>query len=568
VAVPLIDGKYEILRQRPSGEGRTVVHATDPDGRPVRIVWYDVPPEAEAAFERYRRALRRLAREPDVLLREVVSRPGARYVVWEVADGEPVERPDATWRARLERAGLPPEGARLLRRGRTTVLTGLGWGAVEAGGADEPASRAAATERRAAPRAARPPSLGPAARTWLLGALLSLAAVALALAGWLRADNDTVVEVPDLAGRSADAAAERLAELRLQVEPRALPSGGPAGTVLATDPAPGALLRPGRTVRLAYVRPRDGAIARTVPTLTGRPRGTAEERLAPVDLRLGDVARVPARLPAGTVLAQRPAAGATAAAGDAVHLLVSDGPQPARSFLPDLVGRDLDEARALARLAGLPADRVRVDRVARDDVPVGRVVGMTPAPWHPLRVEDVTLRLLVADPSGAAPLDGGGDAGPPLPDVVGLPLAEARRRLLQAGRETRVERTVARSLPDGVVLQDPAPGTTGGTPVRLLVNARPVALPRPEPVATILAPRLRWVPYRFLIEPGIPAQTAVVRARTAAGDEATVLRREVVGGDVLEGAWPTLAPGPVTFELSLNDVPYADQRVTREVDGP
>jgi hypothetical protein len=147
-------------------------------------------------------------------------------------------------------------------------------------------------------------------------------------------------------------------------------------------------------------------------------------------------------------------------------------------------------------------------------------------------------------------------------------VAEARERLTAAGRDVQVERTVSRGLPNGVVLQDPPPGSRVAGPVRLLVNAQPVALPVPEPVATVLAPRLRWVPYRFLIEPGIPTQTAVVRARTADDEEVVVLRREVVGGDVLEGAWPTLTPGPVTFELSLNDVPYAQQRVTREVDGP
>jgi hypothetical protein len=248
-------------------------------------------------------------------------------------------------------------------------------------------------------------------------------------------------------------------------------------------------------------------------------------------------------------------------------MLVSDGPRPERSFLPDLVGRDLDEARTLARLAGLPADRVLVDRVARSDVPVGRVVGMTPAAWHPLRIDDVTLRLLVADPSGAAPLDGG-EAAAAVQDLVGLSVTEARERLIAAGREVHVERTVSRRLPNGVVLQDPPPGSREAGPVRLLVNARPVTLPVPEPVATVLAPRLRWVPYRFLIEPGIPTQSAVVRARTADGEEVVVLRREVVGGDVLEGAWPTVTPGPVTFELALNDVPYARQRVTREVDGP
>jgi beta-lactam-binding protein with PASTA domain len=566
VRVPLIDGKYEILRQRPSGEGRTVVHATDPDGRPVRIVWYDVPPDAEPAFERYRRALRRLAREPDVVLREVVSRPGARYVVWDVPEGEAAAL-DAAWRERLAALGLQPDAARLVRGGRTTVLAGLGWGGRDEAPADEAPAASAEPDPATPPPRLRLPTFGTTARTWLVGALAALAAIALALGGWLRADNDTIVTVPDVTGTQAAEAAARLAELRLEVEPRALAGDGPAGAVLATDPPAGAELRPGRTVRLDYVRAREGTPALAVPSLTGRSLGEARARLAEGELRLGDVARVPARLPAGTVLAQRPAAESAAAVDDPVHVLVSDGPQPEQSFLPDLVGRDLDEARTLARLAGLPADRVLVDRVARSDVPVGQVVGMTPAPWHPLRVDDVTLRLLVADPSGAAPLDGDTDVAA-LPDLVGLPVAEARERLTAAGRDVQVERTVSRGLPSGVVLQDPPPGSRAAGPVRLLVNAQPVALPVPEPVATVLAPRLRWVPYRFLIEPGIPTQTAVVRARTADDEEVVVLRREVVGGDVLEGAWPTLTPGPVTFELSLNDVPYAQQRVTREVDGP
>jgi hypothetical protein len=90
----------------------------------------------------------------------------------------------------------------------------------------------------------------------------------------------------------------------------------------------------------------------------------------------------------------------------------------------------------------------------------------------------------------------------------------------------------------------------------------------PTPQVRIQAPRLRWIPYRFLIEPGIPEQRAELRATTAEGDEAVVLRRTVRGGDVLDGVWPTRTPGPVTFELRLNDLPYAESRVTREVDGP
>jgi len=570
--VPLIDGTYEILDQRPLADGRTLVHATDPDGRPVRLVWYDVPADAEAAFERYRRTLRRLAREPDVLLREVVSRPGARYAVWEDADeGAPVPV-DADWRERLAVHGLDPTSADLRRRGRATVLAGLDWDEPEPASADgladasEPTASPAPAFRRALRRPSLP-SLSTSARTWLTGLLVLLAAFALLLVGWTRDANAVVVSVPDVTGLPAQVGAESLHDLGLVVTARTVASGGPAGTVVATDPSAGAALRPGRTVRVDYVLPQDGAATVETPSLQGLTADDAARRLITSDLVLGDVARVPARLPIGTVLAQRPSPGARTEPGHEVHVLVSDGPRPELSFLPDLVGTDVAEARELARLAGLPADRVLVEPVTVPDVPAGEVVGMTPVAWRPFRVNDATLRLLVSDPTGT-----GADAATPdvqaVPDVVGLSLDRARTILAGSGRGVTVARTVDRALPEAVVLQDPPPGSAAAGPVRLVVNARPVPLPVPTPEVRILAPRLRWIPYRFLVEPGIPAQSAEILARTAGGDTAVVMRREVRGGDVIEGTWPTLAPGPVTFELSLNGAPYAEVRVNREVDGP
>lgn len=570
--MPLIDGTYEILDQRPLGDGRTLVHATDPDGHPVRLVWYDVPTDAEAAFERYRRTLRSLGREPNVLLREVVSRPGARYAVWEDAEeGAPVPL-DADWRERLAVLGLDPQSADLRRRGRATVLAGLDWdepgtengdGLAEA--SNPPASPAPSSVRALRRRSL--PSLSASARTWLTGLLVLLAAFAVLLAGWTRDANAVVVSVPDVTGLPAQAGAERLHDLGLVVAVRTVASGGPAGTVVATDPPAGAALRPGRTVRLDYVLSQDGAATVETPSLLGGTADDAAQLLTDGELVLGDVARVPARLPIGTVLAQRPAAGARSEPGHEVHVLVSDGPRPELSFLPDLVGTDVAEARELARLAGLPADRVLVDAVTVPDVPAGQVVGMTPVAWRPFRVNDAALRLLVSDPDGSGAASATTDA-PAVPDVVGLPLVRARTILAQAGLSATVARTVDRALPEAVVLQDPPPGSPAGGPIRLVVNVRPVRLPVPLPEARVLAPRLRWVPYRFLVEPGIPTQSAEVRARTAGGDTAVVTRREVRGGDVIAGTWPTLAPGPVMFELLLNDVPYAEVRVNREVDGP
>ena len=56
----MLDGKYEIISQRPLGPRSTLFDATAPDGAAVRVAWYSVNPEEEAAFERYRKLLRAL----------------------------------------------------------------------------------------------------------------------------------------------------------------------------------------------------------------------------------------------------------------------------------------------------------------------------------------------------------------------------------------------------------------------------------------------------------------------------------------------------------------------------
>ena len=106
--MPLLDGKYEILAEHPLTTGVVRFDATTANGEPVRVVWYELAPEDEPAFERYRRALRRLAREDVADVLEVVSRPGARYVAWRDDRGERTPLPaDAGLAARLAEVGPP-----------------------------------------------------------------------------------------------------------------------------------------------------------------------------------------------------------------------------------------------------------------------------------------------------------------------------------------------------------------------------------------------------------------------------------------------------------------------------
>ena len=48
----LIDGRYEVIAEQPLGGGCTQFRATAPDGSPLRIEWFDLPPEREGEFER------------------------------------------------------------------------------------------------------------------------------------------------------------------------------------------------------------------------------------------------------------------------------------------------------------------------------------------------------------------------------------------------------------------------------------------------------------------------------------------------------------------------------------
>jgi hypothetical protein len=113
--VPLLDGKYEIHDERALAGGVTSFAATAPDGEPVRVEWLDLEPDDEAAFERYRRLLKRLAREGRAAVQDVVARPGARYVAWYVPpEGSQVAH-DATLDAAVAEAGFDPATAEVRR---------------------------------------------------------------------------------------------------------------------------------------------------------------------------------------------------------------------------------------------------------------------------------------------------------------------------------------------------------------------------------------------------------------------------------------------------------------------
>jgi beta-lactam-binding protein with PASTA domain len=543
--VPLLDGKYEIHDERALAGGVTSFAATAPDGEPVRVEWLDLEPDDEAAFERYRRLLKRLAREGRAAVQDVVARPGARYVAWYVPpEGSHVAH-DATLDAAVTEAGFDPATAEVRRLDGVPRLVALPF-------RPPPVAATAPAAPSASARPIRPrlPALTPTLRTWSLATALALAGAALALGGFQRRANDRVVVMPELLGASYEVAAATLQRLGLHAVPQPIASDlDEAGVVLATDPAAGQTLRPGREVRLSVALPAGQLAPTDVPRLVGLASvDSAIGYLERAGLALGRIVRIHVDAPDGVVLAQAPPAGSRAGRGAAVDVVVSLGPKPRLTFLPDLVGLSLDEARALAAIAGLAPSQVVVERLPSEQATLDTVLAQSLAPFRDVVLTDAVLRLIVADvPAARDPLG--------LPALGGL--SEARARELAAGFDLEVVYVGERALPDGVVAQSLPVGArpTDGR-LSLTVNARPLPIPQPPVDVVVRAPARRDLPYLWAIEPGIPLVVAVVTATTLEGDQIVIDRREVRGGERVEGAWSTTYPGVVRFDLTLNGEPY------------
>ncbi len=392
--------------------------------------------------------------------------------------------------------------------------------------------------------------------SWSLAGLLTLAAVLVGALAFRSAAVDAVVTVPSVVGEDARAAVDRLTALGLGVTATPIVSDEPPGTVLAVEPAAGAYLRPGRTVLLRYALPGGQLAPAEVPPLIGMVYpDEARTALERAGLRLGEVARLHAASPPGTILAQDIDAGSRTGMGNPVSVLVSLGPEPVQTFVPNLVGLDLETARALAQVAGIGVDRVFVDEIVSSSGERGAVLDQSLAPYVPVARDEAVLRLVVQSGEPAVPSLSGG-----APDVVGMSLAAARD--LAGGWDVSVVTLGNPGLPAGVVAQEPQPGAGAagnGAALVLTVNAHPVALTTAGVHAVVRRPTIRRVDYAWTIQPGISSQRGEVWASDLEGNRTLVTNVMVRGGEILRGSWTTLTAGPVTFELLIGGVPYGER---------
>ncbi|MFE0457503.1 Stk1 family PASTA domain-containing Ser/Thr kinase [Streptomyces sp. NPDC058914] len=214
------------------------------------------------------------------------------------------------------------------------------------------------------------------------------------------------------------------------------------GTVISTDPEPGARIRKNDSVSLVVS---DGPETVKVPYLKGARLAKAKAQLKEDGLEPGLVTEAFSEdVAKGAVISSKPEAGTERRAGSAVSLVVSKG---SPVDVPDVVGDDLDDARAELEEAGLKV-KVSAERV-NSEYDKGQVAVQSPgADKQAAEGDTVTLTL---------------SKGPEMvevPDVVGESVDDAKRLLQESGFQVEEDRGLLGLFGDTVEGQSVEGGET------------------------------------------------------------------------------------------------------------
>ncbi|MEM6431746.1 MAG: PASTA domain-containing protein, partial [Deinococcota bacterium] len=482
---------------------------------------------------------------------DVVSRPGAHYVVW--------ARPDSTTSHAISNidklTGTRYEALTdmlaahqrdlqdvLLRRDKDTgalTLYGLGW---QAGYAAETG------QVRRLPWWYHTRAWFGHNLDWLLA--MSLMVLGLGLLTTAVRSQAAWVVVPELRGSQVNDAAEQLYSLGLQTVLEAVPSTEPAGQVIEARPLAGNQLRAGREVTLRYALPPEQMSPQVVPELRGLSLEEASAILQQQGLELGRLLETHATIQPNTIIAQASSSQTMLPQGSPVDVLVSLGPAARFTVLPNLRGLSEDAARAIVLAAGIETPLV-IDR-QQASAAAGTVLEQNHKPFIPFKT-DAIVRLVVASSASAVIAEDG------FANFIGMTEDEATALARTQGLNPVFSYVNRANLPAGVIFQAPEPNSnSSNSTVELTLNAQPERIPVPQVEVGIRPLEPRTLRYRWPIEEGISAQIAEVWASSRDGERILLSRAMVEGGDVVEGEWTTDVIGPITVSLTLNGFSYSE----------
>lgn len=200
------------------------------------------------------------------------------------------------------------------------------------------------------------------------------------------------VAVPDVVGLAQHQGQQKLQAVGLTVGTVSLRNGvspAQAGVVLGQAPGSGATVQPGSAVALTVGGVPAPTLV-TVPTVVGLTIQQAWQRLQEVGLTVGAVSVKDGvlRVEDGIVRGQSPAAGRTVELGSPVALAVGGTPAPIFVTVPNVIGRNLEDAQQNLQAARLTVGALVTKRVVASQVGLVQdqhpIAGMTAPPGSPV----------------------------------------------------------------------------------------------------------------------------------------------------------------------------------------
>ena len=235
-----------------------------------------------------------------------------------------------------------------------------------------------------------------------------------------------------------------------------------AGSVAQTRPAAGSRVAVHGSIVLL---PSAGPLMVTVPNVVALADNDARAQLARLGLkmRVNQVIQ-DANIPAHMIIDQDPADGTPLAPGQTVTVDVSGG--AANIAVPDVVGGTIDDARGALGQAGLTVGSIA--QAMLSDTTPGTVVSQNPPAGAQVAQGQPVDLVLAAAPGGetAAPQAGATPAGPqaalpPVPNLIGMTVDQARALLLRSGYAVGRVTMLPGSPPNArIVGTQPIPGAT------------------------------------------------------------------------------------------------------------
>lgn len=247
----------------------------------------------------------------------------------------------------------------------------------------------------------------PTVKLWELGlSFLALAAFTFVVGQWALEGvihNRKTQTVPDLKGRSIDAALDLLAPLNLGLEKKGseFDSAVPIASVLRQDPPAGTVVREGKILKVVVSQ---GGETVLTPSLVGLPLRNAELLLQQNQLALGEVTEAYSlKQDKGIVLSQDPKAESSVERNALVNVAVSGGQPPAGvTLMPDFLRKNLTEAQQWASGASIGVD---VTNDPTSPFPAGVILTQTPDPDAVLSPDTKVTFVVSARPGKAGEAD-------------------------------------------------------------------------------------------------------------------------------------------------------------------